>query len=116
VIKVSQAISGEIVLETLIDTVMRTAIEQAGAERGLLILQRGAAPRIEAEATTGADRVVVQLVDRPVSTTVLPESVLHYVLRTRESVILDDAAASSPFATGIPTFIRITRGPSSACR
>ena len=40
VIKVSQAVSGEIVLEKLIDTLMRTAIEQAGAERGLLILAR----------------------------------------------------------------------------
>ena len=35
VIKVSQAVSGEIVLEKLIDTLMRTAIEQAGAERGV---------------------------------------------------------------------------------
>ena len=41
VIKVSQAVSGEIVLEKLIDTLMRTAIEHAGAERGLLILPRG---------------------------------------------------------------------------
>jgi PAS domain S-box-containing protein len=98
VIKVSQAVSGEIVLEMLIDTLMRTAIEQAGAERGLLILPRGAELRIEAEATTGGDTVVVQLRDQPVTAAVLPESVLHYVLRTRESVILDDAAAS-PFAT-----------------
>ena len=52
VIKVSQAVSGEIVLEKLIDTLMRTAIEQAGAERGLLILSHGAEQRIEAEATT----------------------------------------------------------------
>jgi PAS domain S-box-containing protein len=98
VIKVSQAVSGEIVLEMLIDTLMRTAIEQAGAERGLLILQRGAEPRIEAEATTGGDTVVVQLRDQPVTASVLPESVLHYVLRTRESVILDDAAAQPEFA------------------
>jgi PAS domain S-box-containing protein len=98
VIKVSQAVSGEIVLEMLIDTLMRTAIEQAGAERGLLILQRGAEARIEAEATTGGDTVVVQLRDQPVTASVLPESVLHYVLRTRESVILDDAAAQPAFA------------------
>src|SRR5262245_15681841 len=39
VIKVSQAVSGEIVLEKLIDTLMRTAIEHAGATRGLLIFQ-----------------------------------------------------------------------------
>ena len=36
VIKVSQAVSGEIVLERLLDTLMRTAIEQAGAERAVL--------------------------------------------------------------------------------
>jgi PAS domain S-box-containing protein len=98
VIKVSQAVSGEIVLEMLIDTLMRTAIEQAGAERGLLILQRGAEPRVEAEATIGGDTVVVQLRDQPVTACVLPESVLHYVLRTRESVLLDDAAAQPAFA------------------
>ena len=46
VIKVSQAVSGEIVLEKLIDTLMRTALEHAGAERGLLILSRDAEPRI----------------------------------------------------------------------
>jgi PAS domain S-box-containing protein len=91
-------VSGEIVLEKLIDTLMRTALEQAGAERGLLILPRGTEPRIEAEATTGGETVVVQLRDQPVTAAVLPESVLHYVLRTRESVILDDAAAQPPFA------------------
>jgi PAS domain S-box-containing protein len=99
VIKVSQAVSGEIVLEELIDTLVRTAIAQAGAERGLLILQRGDEPWIEAEATTtGGDPVVVQLRDQAVTASVLPESVLHYVLRTRESVILDDATAPSAFA------------------
>ena len=41
VIKVSEAVSGEIVLEKLVDTLVRTAIEHAGAERGLLILPRG---------------------------------------------------------------------------
>jgi PAS domain S-box-containing protein len=98
VIKVSQAVSGEIVLEKMLDMLMRTAIEQAGAERGLLILPHGAEPRIAAEATTGDDTIVVQLHERAVSAAVLPESVLHYVLRTRESVILDDAAAQPSFA------------------
>src|SRR5262249_39655639 len=40
VIKVSQAVSGEMVLEKLIDRLMRAAIEHAGAERGLLITAR----------------------------------------------------------------------------
>jgi PAS domain S-box-containing protein len=98
VIKVSQAVSGEMVLEKLLDTLMRTAIAQAGAERGLLILSQAAGPRIAAEATTGGDTVLVDLPDEPATARLLPETVLHYVLRTQESVILDDAAAKSPFA------------------
>jgi tetratricopeptide (TPR) repeat protein len=61
VIKVSQAVSGEIVLEKLIDTLMRTAIEHAAAERGLLILPRGVEQWIEAEATTSGETIIVHL-------------------------------------------------------
>jgi PAS domain S-box-containing protein len=113
VIKVSQAVSGEIVLEKLLDTLMRTAMAQAGAERVLLILARGAAQRIAAEATTSGDTVTVHLRDEAVAETVLPESVLHYVLRTRESVILDDAAAQSPFAAD--PYIRQRQARSVLC-
>jgi PAS domain S-box-containing protein len=98
IIKVSQAVSGEIVPEKLIDTLMNTAIEQAGAERGLLILARGATPRIAAEATTSDRAVIVHLCDEAATETVLPVSVLRYVLNSRESVILDDAAAQHPFS------------------
>jgi len=98
VIKVSQAVSGEMVPEKLIHTLMRMAIEQAGAERGLLILTRGGEQRIAAEAATGSDTVRVQLCDIPVTAAALPESVLHYVQRTRESIILNDAAAKPSFA------------------
>jgi PAS domain S-box-containing protein len=96
VINVSQAVSGEIVLERLLDTLMRTAIEQAGAERGLLVLTRGTELRIAAEATTSSG-VTVRLRDDLVSADALPESILLYVLRTRESVIIADAVAQNPF-------------------
>ena len=98
VINVSQAVSGEIVLEKLIDTLMRTVIEQTGAERGLLIFSRRGEPRIEAEATASGGTVIVQLHDEPVTAAILPESVLHHVVRTSEIVILDDAATQPPFA------------------
>ena len=94
VIKVSKAVSGEIVLEKLIDTLMRTAIEHAGAERGLLILPQGVEQRIAAEATTDGDTVSVNLRDESITESKLVQSVLRYVLRTQESVILDDAAGS----------------------
>ena len=60
VIKLSQAVSGEIILDRLLDTLLRTAIEQAGAERGLLIVTPENEQRIAAEATTSADKVIVR--------------------------------------------------------
>jgi PAS domain S-box-containing protein len=98
VIKVSHAISGEMVLERLIDSLVRTAVEQAGAERGLFILSHGGEPHIAAEATTSNNVATAHLCNKPVATAVLPVSVLHYVLRTGESVILDDAAVRSEFS------------------
>jgi PAS domain S-box-containing protein len=98
VITVSQTVSSEIVLQKLIDTLLRTAIQHAGAEHGLLILSREAEHRTAAEATTCGATVIVHLRDEPVTAAVLPEAVLNQVLRTGESVILDDAAAQPPFA------------------
>ncbi len=98
VVKASQAVSGEIVLDRLIETLMTLALEQAGAERGLLILLRGDTPRIEAEARTDRKTVEVTLRQETVTPAELPESLLHTVIRTRESVILDDASAQNPFS------------------
>jgi PAS domain S-box-containing protein len=98
VLKAAQAVSGEIVLGELIKTLLRIAVEHAGAERGLLILFPGGEPQIVAEATTGRGQVEVTLRQTSVSQVELPESVLHYVIRTRESVILDDALVQNPFS------------------
>jgi transcriptional regulator with GAF, ATPase, and Fis domain len=99
VIKVSQAVSGEMVLEKLIDRVMCSAIEQAGAERGLLIVPRGDELEVQAEATISGNDVTVHLRDATAPTAVLPESLVRYVMRTQESVILDDASSRNPFSS-----------------
>ena len=99
VIAVSQTVSGEMVLERLLDALMRTAVEHAGAERALLILSREAGQRIAAEAITSHGTVMVHLCDEPVLGSLLPETVLRHVLHSRESVILDDAAVFNPFST-----------------
>jgi PAS domain S-box-containing protein len=98
VVKASQAVSSEIVLEKLIGTLMRTAIEHAGAGRGLLILPRSGQQRIEAEATTSGNAVIVRLEGAAIAGAAVPESIIHYVVRTQESVILDDASAQNPFS------------------
>jgi len=113
VIKVSQAVSREVVLDKLIDMIMRTAIEQAGAERGLLILSDTSQQRIAAEARTNGGDPHVQLRDVPVSAMAIPESILYHVLRTTESVILDDAVSDPTFA--MDPYVREHRTRSVLC-
>src|SRR3984893_17922841 len=98
VVKASQAVSGEIDLGKLIEMLLRIAVEHAGAERGLLILFRSNKLWLEAEATTGSGGVEVIVRKAEVTPADLPESLLHHVIQTRESVILDDAAAPTLFS------------------
>ncbi|MBP0620994.1 AAA family ATPase [Cupriavidus sp. LEh25] len=113
VTKVSEAVSGEIVLEKLIDTLARTAVEHAGAERGVLILPRGNEYRVETEVTTNRDKVEVHLRQASVTAADLPESVFRYVLRTRESVLLHDASGENPFSAD--DYIRAHHARSVLC-
>jgi GAF domain-containing protein len=112
-IKASQAVSGEIVLENLIKTLMVIAVEHGGAERGLLILPGGEEHRIEAEARTGRDKVEVSLRQSLVMPSELPESLFRYVIRTQERVILDDATAQSLFSED--EYVRQRRPRSVLC-
>jgi PAS domain S-box-containing protein len=98
VLKASHAVSGEIVLEKLIKTLMVIALEHAGAERGLLILSQGEELRVAAEARTGREGCEVHLQQASVAPSDLPGSLLRYVIRTQESVILDDASAQNLFS------------------
>ncbi|CAB3768518.1 trifunctional serine/threonine-protein kinase/ATP-binding protein/sensor histidine kinase [Paraburkholderia humisilvae] len=98
VLRVSQAVSGEIVLDKLIDTLMRTAIEHAGAVRGLLILSQSNEQRIAAEAVTVGETITVRRLDEPLHADVLSEAIVQKVLRTQEALILDDALADSVYA------------------
>ncbi|HEY6344755.1 MAG TPA: sigma 54-interacting transcriptional regulator [Bryobacteraceae bacterium] len=98
VIRVSQAVSSEIVLEKLFDTVMRKAMEHAGAERGLLIVPRGDELQLRAESTTSGNDVIVCLQDAAAVAGAAPESILRYVMRTHESVILDDASSANQYS------------------
>ncbi len=98
IVKVSQAISGEIDLQRLIQTLMRIVLEQSGGDRAVLILPHGHSLCVQAEATTARGKVEVDLRKTPVTSTDLPGSVLRYVLRTRDRVLLDDVAEQSPYS------------------
>jgi signal transduction histidine kinase len=98
VVKASQAVFSEIVLDKLIEALMRIAVEHAGAERGVLIAIRNNELQIEAEARTGRGTIEVAVRHTAITLTDLPESVVHYVIRTLESVVLHDASVASLFS------------------
>jgi PAS domain S-box-containing protein len=98
VVKASQALSSEIELPKLIEQLMTIALENAGADRGLLILPAEDDHLIQAEARATGDQVGVVLCQEPITGISCPESLVRYVIRTRESVILDDASRPNLFS------------------
>jgi PAS domain S-box-containing protein len=112
-IKASQVLSIEIELPKLIEKLMRIAVEHAGAERGLLVLLNGDEAQIEAEATTTHGRVEVIVRQAAVTPSDLPQSALHYVIRTRERVVLDDASIKNVYSE--EEYVREKRPRSVLC-
>jgi signal transduction histidine kinase len=98
VLKASQSISAEMVLPRLLERLMEIVIEYAGAERGCLILADGDALRVAAEADANRAVTLAQGGAEP-SAAALPMSVLQYVRRTGERVILDDATRPNTFSS-----------------
>ncbi len=98
ILRMARSLSSEIVLDKLIEALMTMALEHAGADRGLLVLQQAGGQRIEAQASTESHGVVVRQPGTPPTAEDLPETVLQHVVRTRESVILDDARTRNAFS------------------
>jgi len=99
ILKASQAISGEIVLEKLLSKLIELILENAGAQRGVLILAEEDRLKIQAsgDAETGAI-AVLQGTD-VASSDDLPQAIVNYTTRTLEDVVLADATEAEQFAT-----------------
>jgi predicted ATPase len=91
VTKAAQAITGEIELEKLLGTLIRIAIENAGAERGSLILERDHGPFVYATGSIESIEIQLQAAVPLNETDNLPLNVINYVRRTLESVVIEDA-------------------------
>ena len=99
VMKASQVISGEIEIEKLLSHMMRIIIENAGAEKGALILKSDGDFRVEAEGHIHEEKVQV-LQSIPVKTAPqVPGNIIQYVARTKESLVLEDATHQGEFTT-----------------
>ncbi|MHC5752901.1 MAG: AAA family ATPase [Nostoc sp.] len=101
VVKASQTISSEIVFSRLLKTLMQIVIEQAGAEIGYLLLkhEQNLAIEVEAKINPQAEQLnVYRLVLEGEISQVIPQSILNYVQRTQETVILQNATEQNLFS------------------
>jgi predicted ATPase/serine phosphatase RsbU (regulator of sigma subunit) len=89
IMKAAQTLSGEIVLSRLFEKMMHIVIENAGAQRGFLILPDEEQWIIEAEGAIDKAEVTV-LHSLPIENH-LPEAIISYVARTHENIVLADA-------------------------
>ena len=103
VLKASQAISGEILLDKLLEKLMNIAIENAGAQKGFLILNNEGNWVVEAQGTVDSEEVnilqsiPIESVYSEKSIPILPITIINYVARTQEYLVLNDASYEGQF-------------------
>ena len=88
IIKASQALAEEINLEALLDRMMSIMLENAGAERGVLLLEQSGQWAVEAEGQK--DNVFLSQTPL-IAYGGLCQAIVRYVIRTQEQVLLSDA-------------------------
>ncbi|MDJ0677411.1 MAG: AAA family ATPase [Calothrix sp. MO_167.B42] len=103
ILKASQTISGEIIPQKLLEKLVIIMIENAGAEKGLLILNRQGNWVIEAEGVVDGDQITtlqslpINSVDSTSQNPLLSSAIINYVVRTQENVVLNDATHQGEF-------------------
>ncbi len=109
-LKSFQTISSEIELNKLLTTLMRIVIENLGAEIGFLVLRQEEELMIAAQGISSGDVVAVQPFVPLAEEGNLPYGIIQYVARTKEVVVLENAAATGPFTADAYV---MNRNPSS---
>ena len=97
VMRASHAIADEIVLERLLGRLMTLALENAGGQRAILALRRDDELFIEAEADFHNDPRFFSSLPIEGESQKLPVNIVHYVHRTKETVVLSNALEHEMF-------------------
>ncbi|RUT06487.1 serine/threonine protein kinase [Dulcicalothrix desertica PCC 7102] len=103
VTKAYQVLASEIKLDQLLAKLMKTVIENGGAQKGFLILEKDHKWVIEAEGTVDSDDVTlmrslpIDSIDSNRQIPVLPVALINYVVRTQEDVVLNNAKEEEQF-------------------
>lgn len=102
VVKASQTISDQMVLEQLIQKMLQIVIENVGAQTGILILEQQGQFWIHAEAQAGLKECQIKWHSHSLEAAgkalLIPLSLVHTVLRVQKPIVLNDATQSMQFA------------------
>jgi len=98
VLKSTQALSSEIVLGKLLEKLLNLTMENAGAQRGVLILESDGQLWVEAEMALDSQETTVRQSTPLDSSTAFSKSIVNYVARTGKPVVLDHAAKQGRFS------------------
>lgn len=113
VMEASQAIAGEIIFSDLLDKLIKIVIENAGAQKGVLLLKQGQQWLVQVEGRVADDDIRVTQRGCDYSEDNLPTTVMNYVEITQTSLVLEDATVSSVFAND--TYILENKPKSILC-
>ncbi|MEA5549510.1 AAA family ATPase [Anabaena cylindrica UHCC 0172] len=97
IFKASQAISSEIMLDSLLEKLMKIVMENAGAETSCLILEKNGQMVVEVAVRMYKNEIILETPTLLEHSLYLPVSVLNYVVRTKKNVVLNDATNEGIF-------------------
>lgn len=97
VMKASQTISSEIMLDSLLVKLIKIVIENAGAQTGFLILKKERL-LVVAQGDANKDEYIVLQSELNETDQQLPLSIVNYVERTQENVVVNDAVLEGRFS------------------
>jgi len=111
IIKASQTLAGEIILESLLAKMMKIVLENAGAQKGYLIMEKEEG-QWAVEAATNSSGEVEILQSIPIETVsgesqmpMVSNSIVNYAIRTQKNVVLNDAVSQGNF-TNTPYILK----------
>ncbi|MCP4756955.1 MAG: PAS domain S-box protein, partial [Proteobacteria bacterium] len=113
IIKAARTISSEIVREKLVGKLLEIMIENAGAQKGVLLLKKENELFIEAEGLAKESKITYSRSPLETRNRIVPETVVSYVNRTRKLLVLDDALDEHPFSED--PYIKENRSRSVLC-
>ncbi len=115
VLEAARTISEEIVLERLLERMMRVVVRTAGAQRGFLLLETDGKLYIEAEYSAESDEVRVLLGEPFLDTRRLPTSLVNWVLRSGEDLVVSHPAMDDRFSKSHDPYLQTQRPKSVLC-